>query len=106
MEQDVVASAEHANDDTSKSDHAKIEDTDEQQNDNERQENKENGDSIKKEPSPEDQKETPKQQHAWFISRGAEICDVGEGLCKYIFIFLDNASFHCLDDLFTISIYP
>lgn len=105
MEQDAT-SAEQANDDSSKSDHPKIEDTDEQQNDNDRQENKENGDLIKKESSPEEQKETPKQQHAWFISRGAEICDVGEGLCTYIIIFLFNASFHCFDELFTTSIYP
>lgn len=95
MEQDVTT-AEKANDD-SKSDNAKVEQADDQQKDNDHQENKEKG-------SPEDQKEASKQQHAWFISRGAEICDVGEGLCTYT-IFLDNVSFHCFDYLVT-SIHP
>lgn len=26
-------------------------------------------------------------QYAWFISRGAELCDVSEGVCKYRFFF-------------------
>lgn len=28
--------------------------------------------------------EDPAEQYAWFITRGAEMCDVEEGVCKYI----------------------
>ena len=37
----------------------------------------------KQDPPPEEQEK--EKQHAWFISRGAEICDVGEGICKFDF---------------------
>ncbi|CDS14390.1 hypothetical protein LRAMOSA06559 [Lichtheimia ramosa] len=76
---DQIVTTEQADDDE-KPDDVKVENVD-QQNDNEHQRNKEDGDLTKNETSSlEEQKETSKQQHAWFISRGAEICDVGEGL--------------------------
>ena len=64
-------------------DNVKVEPVD-QQSDNDPQKDREEGNSIKNEPSLEDKKEIPKQQHAWFISRGAEMCDVSEGLCTCI----------------------
>lgn len=101
---DQIVTTEQADDDE-KPDDVKVENVD-QQNDNEHQRNKEDGDLTKNETSSlEEQKETSKQQHAWFISRGAEICDVGEGLCKYM-LSLDEVSFHCLDNCSISSINP
>ncbi|KAI7886126.1 WD40 repeat-like protein [Lichtheimia hyalospora FSU 10163] len=65
--------------DEKKADNDKVEPVD-QQIDTDPQKDKEKGNSANNEPSLEDKKEIPQQQHAWFISRGAEMCDVSEGL--------------------------
>lgn len=54
----------------------------------EKEESEASADKLKEQPATNDKPKEESAPYAYFISRGAEMCDVSEGVCKYTFEYV------------------